>query len=309
MKKQFIFSLFLQIFFASAFLTSCSNDDDDIPPTPKQGTAQLTHIEIGLNNNEVGTIGQDFHFNMDVLVEDKVDFIQVDILQRKDETYSKPWTYSVKWDGHRGMKNPNVHHHFDVPQDAIEGKYDFIISVHEMDGAVTTEKRGITLYYAENLPVNPDLYALNVMANDDWYSSGVGEYDMPGFVYKKNDLIRAICRLSNVKDDGKMYLLLINKKFNHKPETVSGIDFNKVIVYGAYEHKDMPEVGDMLTPLGDEMNTLIVGQSTQDFNLPTPNPISGEKAWESGSYYFGVVYTNTTHNMSYFKYIDLEIKM
>ena len=41
--------------------------------------------------------------------------------------------------------------------------------------------------------------------------------------------------------------------------------------------------------------------------MPTASAIDKEKAWESGDYYFGVVYTNTTHNLSAHYYIDLKL--
>lgn len=302
--------LLLPILLLSLFFTSCNNDDDGtISDDTKQGTAQLSKIEIGLNNNEIGTIGEDFHFNMDVLVDDKIDFIQVELKQNPAEKYEGVWSHNEKWDQYNGMKNTNVHKHFDIPADAKEGKYDFVISIHELNGSVTVENRHIRIFHKENLPVSPDLYALNVMVNDDFYFSGLDNYEMPGYAFKTNDVIRTIANISSIKDDGKMYLLLINKKLNHKPETVSAIDFNKAIVYGVYEHKGRAEVGSFVTPFISDANQLIIGKSTEDFNSPTPNPISGAKAWESGSYYFGVVYTNTTHNMSYFKYIDLTVKL
>ena len=41
-----------------------------------------------------------------------------------------------------------------------------------------------------------------------------------------------------------------------------------------------------------------------DNNVPA-NAIQGDKAWANGDYFFGVVYTNKTHNMSAHYYIPI----
>lgn len=48
--------------------------------------------------------------------------------------------------------------------------------------------------------------------------------------------------------------------------------------------------------------------ATNDNNIP-PAPITGEKAWETGDYYFGVIYDSTTYNMSLFNYIEVSVNM
>lgn len=299
--------MLLPLAFTTFSLSSCRTEEniEDIITTPN-GKALIENVEIGLNNNEIGTIGEDFHFNADITAEGKIDYVKLDILQRKDETYVKTWSYNVSWDTYKGLKNSNIHKHFIIPANAVEGLYDFVITVYDQSAPATVEKRKVSLYRKENLPVNPSIDALNIMANNDFYYSIAGGYEMPNYTYQSNDVLKGICRISGVKDNGKIYLLLINKKFNHKPETISAIDFSKAIVYGVYEHQNFSSGQDFMTPPDANMNSLVIG-STQDFNQPTPSPISGQKAWESGNYYLGAVYTNTTHNISCFKYIDLKI--
>lgn len=111
-----------------------------------------------------------------------------------------------------------------------------------------------------------------------------------------------------------MYLLLINKKHNHRPESISAIDFSKAIVGDVYEHKNKPTVGGFANVTRDttqppsalRMPTLTIGEE-YDNNAPTPNPITGVKAWEAGVYYVGVVYYNTTYNMGAFHYVEVEV--
>ena len=52
---------------------------------------------------------------------------------------------------------------------------------------------------------------------------------------------------------------------------------------------------------------LIIG-ADHDNNAPQPRAIGGNKAWETGTYYLGVVYKNTTYNMGYFQYIELPLE-
>jgi hypothetical protein len=291
----------LSLFIITSMGVSCSNDDDSTKGHV-QGTAKLTNIEIGLNNNEIGTIGRDFHFNMDVLAKGKIDYIKVEISQIPSENYSGEWTHEVIWDQYKGLKNSNVHKHFDIPAEAIEGKYNFVISVYDTNGDITVENRHISLYLADNLPVNPEIYTFNVLTDDGIYYTTDDGYMLPEYSFQQNSNLKAICRLSGVKGDGKMYVLLIKKRLNHKPETVSAIDFTKAVVYDVYEHRNMPEVGEIVSTL----NNFPIGALT-DLNTPQPNSIDGLKAWETGDYYLGVVYTNTTYNISYFNYIDIKI--
>lgn len=42
-------------------------------------------------------------------------------------------------------KNATVHKHFDIPENAVEGKYDFTIIVNDENGTTLEEKRNITI--------------------------------------------------------------------------------------------------------------------------------------------------------------------
>ncbi|MCJ8497287.1 DUF4625 domain-containing protein [Chryseobacterium salipaludis] len=303
-KQPLLFIRMLAVFALLLFTAvSCRSDDDT--PEPEKAVPTIENIEIGLNNNEIGTIGKDFHFNADVTAGDKIDKIEVNLVQRANASYSKPWHYTVVWEQYKGARNTNVHKHFDIPADAAEGTYDFIITVYDENGTKRVEKRAITLYLEANLPVNPIIYAMNVFANDDVYYSTADGVEMPGYVFKTGDDFWGPTTLEGVKDNGKAYLLLINKKFNHRPETISEIDFSKAIVYDVIEHIDMETVGG----IGNYPAPKLKIGAAVDGNKPQGNPITGAKAWESSTYYYGVVYTNTTHNMSTFDYIEIPVQL
>ncbi|RPD47642.1 DUF4625 domain-containing protein [Hymenobacter sediminis] len=299
------------LLFATLF-TACNDDDE--PEPAAQPT--ISNVEIGLGNNGIGEIGDDFHLNVDIVAGDKIDLVQVKIQQRAGETYTKPWQHEITWEQFKGAKNTTVHKHFTIPADAPEGKYDFWIIVTDENGAKLEEKREISLWQEANLPVNPQLAFFTIYTNDEnlaFYDQGAFK---PGAKLKRNDKFTSHAALSGVKGDGKMYLLLINKKLNHRPESIEQIDFSKAIVYDVYEHKNMATSGTFSNNVFDiETYTIVrgwpnftIGAAT-DNNAPTPNPINGTKAWESGTYYYGVVYKNTTYNMSFFHYIEVPVEL
>jgi hypothetical protein len=307
MKTTITIAAFLLII--SSF-TACKKDNDG---RPELSEPTIENLEIGLNNNEMGVIGKDFHFNADVLVTGKIENVQVKILPRSGETYVKAWSHEITWDSYKDAKNATVHKHFYIPTDAVEGKYDFLVIVNDQNGSKLEVKKSITIYSEANVPVNPAASIFNVFANEQRFYRN-GNFITPGSGLKKGDKFTSQVTLSGVKGDGKMYLLLINKKLNHRPESIDKIDFSKVIVYDFYEHKGWANTDFFSNSVFDlATNTIvrvfpsfIIG-AAMDNNLPQANAITGTKAWESGTYYYGVVYQNTTYNMGYYQYIEIPV--
>lgn len=293
-------------------ISSCSNDDDDVEVV--QPTPTIENIEIGSGNNGIGIIGRDFHFDMDVIAGELLGDIQVKIEGKADQTYDHKWSFEITWDEFQGMKNTNVHKHFDIPADAPVGHYDFIVIVNDQNGTVLQDIREVELVNAADLPVEPLLYLWTIQTNegDSHYINELLE-NPEGVELSKDEILTSQIFIKNVKDDGKLYLLLIKKQANHLPETIGDIDFSKVIVYDVFEHENEEEVYEFSNVIFDGEG----GQSrsapeftigaTVDNNIPQGNPIGGEKSWESGAYYLGVVYTNTTHNLSLFHYTEFEL--
>jgi hypothetical protein len=295
------------LIFAGA-ISACKKDNNVDP-----AKTTVEHIEIGSSNNEIGVIGKDFHFNADIIAGDKIDNIQIRIIPKSGETYAKPWQYELTWNSYKGLKNTNVHKHFTIPEGAAEGKYDFIIVVNEENGTKLEIKKSLNIYLEANLPVNPYASIFNVFINDARYYRN-GAFSNPGTTVKKNEILTSQMTISGVKGEGKMYILLINKKLNHRPESIDKIDFSKAIVYDVFEHKDWATVGHFSNSVIDPVTyqsvrnipKLTIG-ATSDNNLPIANGISGTKAWESGTYYYGVVYHNTTFNIGFYQYIELTL--
>lgn len=295
----------------SAYAVSCNKSEGPEPELPK---ASFENIEIGSGNNGIGIIGRDFHFDADIVAGDKIDNVQIKIRQKANVTYTKEWSFEIEFEQYRGAKNVNVHKHFDIPEDAPEGQYDFMIIVSDQNGTIHEEMKEIELIDPANLAVNPKLYIWSIQnSNGDSYFVNETLENPKDVVFAKNDILNSNVQIKDVKDDGVMYLLLIKKKLNHFPETVNNIDFSKAIVVDVYEHKGEKEVFTFWnTPYNRELHDyerwpeLVMG-AARDNNTPSPNPINGEKVWENGEYYLGVVYTNTTHNLSVHHYFELEI--
>ncbi len=151
MKTTKLFLAFL--LFASAF-TACKKDKES---EPEKLQPTIENIELGLGNSEMGIVGEDLHFDADILAGDKIETVQIKIIQKSGETYSKVWTHEITWDQYKGTKNANVHKHFDLPDDAPEGTYDFLIIVNDQNGTKLEVKKNLTIYTSGNLPVNPSL--------------------------------------------------------------------------------------------------------------------------------------------------------
>lgn len=289
-------------------LGSCSSDDHQHEQLSKP---TMQNIEVGLNNNETGIIGRDFHFNADIIAGEKIEEISVAIFPRTKEEYVGEWSFQIVWNEFKGLRNTTVHKHFDIPKDAVEGVYDFIVSVTDENGSLAVEEREITVFHPENLPVDPEVSNFSISRNFEFFYRE-GEFSQ-GNQLKINDSISSQATVSGVKGDGRMYLLLIKKDLEHRPETIADIDFSKAIVYDYYEHTAWTEVDDFSNFVYDldsftTVRGIPVFAMGADYdNAPEPNAISGDKQWEAGTYYFGTLYENTTFNRSLFHYIEFDI--
>lgn len=306
-KLNFIALLFLLITAAS-----CSSDDDTIEeqmPVPS-----MSELEIGSGDNQ-GIIGRDFHFNAEVVAGGTIDKVKINIDPRDGETYSNDWSFEIVWDEFKGLKNSTVHKHFDIPEDAPEGKFDFLITIIDENGTQLEENFEVNLIDPANLPVDPYLYIFDFFTDDSYQYVNETLENPEEVNYAEGDLFKSSATIKNVKGDGKMYILLIKKSANHLPRIVEDIDFSKVIVYDVYEHENWEDVDSFANIIYDGQGGFTrpvpefeIGASV-DNNVQVGNPIEGEKAWETGEYYLGVVYSNTTYDISVYHYLEVDVVM
>ena len=297
-------------FMTCAVLASCNKDDGPVLAEPT-----IENVEVGLGNNGIGVVGRDFHFNMDVVAGDRIGTIQIRIEQRGGETYAPEWKHEITWEQYKDAKNTNVHKHFSIPEDAPEGEYDFVITVRDQNGAVLEETRTLNIYLPENLPVDPQLFTFNIQKNGNFFYRD-GKFSNDGDRFGNGDILKIQATIEGVKGDGQMYILLINKKLDHLPETIEQVDFSKVIVYDTYAHEGWSE-GDAFSNFVYDLETFTVVRGIPDLtiganvdnNSPQPNPIAGTNAWESGTYYFTVLYRNTTHSINFSHRIEIPVEI
>lgn len=299
--------LILASVFAALAFSGCSNDDND--SAPEKAVPTIDKVELGLGNNETATIGQDFHFNAEVTAGDKIENVQVKIVQKSSETYSKVWSHEVTWTQYADAKNATVHKHFDIPEDAAEGKYDFIIIVNDKNGSKLEVKKNLTIYKLENLPVKPVVSILTVFLNDNFLYRK-GQFSDPDAKFKNNDRFSSQVTMDGIKGDGIMYLLLINKNAKHNPESVDQIDFSKVIVYDVLEHKNIAQTGGFSnvewngTTVTRDFPIMTIG-AAKDNNVPVAQDLIANKAWATGNYTYLILYKNTTYNINFSQAVDL----
>ncbi|WP_316804258.1 DUF4625 domain-containing protein [Pedobacter nototheniae] len=298
--------ILLALLFIGAMFSACKKDSENEVPKLKP-TAE--NIEIGTANNKSALRGRDFHFNADVLAVTKIGDVRLDIKQKSGETYTENWKFELVWDEYKGAKNTNVHKHFTIPADAPEGKYDFYFTVTDENGSKLELKETLTITDPANMPVDPKIGRDFVSRNGTliYYTDTFVEKEL---IFKKGDELTLHAQISEIKDDGILYSVLIKKKSNYYPESIDNLDLSKAIVISKVAHKGLPAASKTTTlkqvngVWGGE--SIIVG-AVNDNNEPQANQVTGEKAWESGQYNWVILYKNTTHNINVFKSIPITI--
>lgn len=267
------------------------------------------NIEIGTANSKRALRGRDFHFNADVLAVTKIKEVKVRIAQKPSENYTASWKLELSWPEFAGVKNTNVHKHFTMPVDAPEGKYDFYFIVTDENGTQLELKEDITIIDPANLPVDPKIGRDFVSRNGDliYYTDTYVEKEL---ILKKGNELSLHAQVSEIKGDGILYSILVKRKSNYFPETIDKLDFSKAIVVTKVEHQGLGNAAKISTlklkngVYGGE--SIIIGATT-DGNEPIANAITGEKAWESGQYFWIILYKNTTYNINVYKSIPITI--
>lgn len=298
MKKA---KLFMLLFIVATAFTACDNDDTNevLKPT-------ATNIEIGTANNKKALIGRDFHFNADVLAGNKIADVQLKILPKKGETYTKDWKFELSFIEYKGAKNTNIHKHFNIPADAPEGKYDFSFIVLDENGTQLEIKEILTITDPANMPADPLIGRDMLSRNDDliYYMETWNEKEL---IFKKNDKITTHAQVSQIMGDGILYSVLIKKSLNYHPESIDNLDLKKVIIVSKVEHTGLAPASKISTL--QKINNVWGGESIivgADKDAEG-NPTTADKSWQSGQYNWVILYKNTTHNLSVYKSMPISI--
>ncbi len=294
--------LFLLLLIGAIAFTACNNDDDE--NTVSKPTVE--NVEIGTANNKRALIGRDFHFNADVIAGDKIADVQLKILPKKGEIYSKDWKLELSWIEYKGAKNTNVHKHFNIPAEAPEGKFDFYFIVKDENGTELEIKEELTITDPANMPADP-LIGRDILSRNDDLIYYMETWVEPELIFKKNDLLTAHAQVSQIMGDGILYSVLIKKSLNYYPESIDKLDLKKVIVISKVEHKGLAPASKIATlqKINDIWGgeTITIGAEKD----ADGTAITGEKAWQSGQYNWVILYKNTTHNLSVYKSMPITI--
>ena len=298
-------NLILSLAFITASISACKKEGS--APEALKPTAE--NVEIGTANNKRALRGRDFHFNADILAASKIKDVRLVIAQKAGQNYASSWKFELSWPEYIGVKNTNVHKHFTIPATAPEGTYDFAVIVQDDNGTQLEIKEDLIILDPANLPVDPKIGRDFVSRNGTliYYTDVFEEKEL---IFKKGDEMSLHAQVSEIKDDGILYSVLIKRKANYYPESIDKLDLSKVIVVTKAEHKGLGNAGKVSTlklvngVYGGE--TITVG-AAMDNNEPSANAITGEKAWESGQYQWVILYKNTTHNISVFKSVPITI--
>lgn len=293
--------LFLLFFAATTVFTACDNEDNNQVSKP---TAE--NVEIGTANNKRALIGRDFHFNADVTAGDKIADIQLKILPKSGETYTKDWKLEFKWSEYSGTKNTNVHKHFTIPSDAPEGRFDFYFIVVDQNGTELEIREEITITDPANMPADP-LIGRDMLSRNDDLIYYMETWVEPELIFKKNDLLTAHAQVSQIMGDGILYSVLIKKSLNYHPESIDNLDMKKVIVISKVEHTGLAPASKIATlqKINDVWGgqSIIIGAEKDAIAAPT----TADKSWQSGQYNWVILYKNTTHNLSVYKSMPITI--
>lgn len=294
--------LFLLFFVTAATFTACNNDDNETilsKPT-------ASNVEIGTANNKRALIGRDFHFNADIVAGDKIADVQLKILPKKGETYTKDWKFELSWIEYRGAKNTTVHKHFNIPAEAPEGKFDFYFIVKDENGTELEIKEELTITDPANMPADP-LIGRDMLSRNDDLIYYMETWVEPELIFKKNDLLTAHAQVSQIMGDGILYSVLIKKSLNYYPESIDNLDLKKVIVISKVEHKALPSASKIATlqKINDVWGgeTITIGAEKDAVGTG----LTGDNAWQSGQYNWVVLYKNTSYNLSVYKSMSITI--
>ena len=132
MKNIKFMSLLIAFLCASTlFLTSCGDDDDDLPAKPS-----ITLTEVGHDNAKHCHPGHDLHLEADVVAEGLIQRIDVEIHEENGGSFKIEKSYT---DGkYIGIRNTEFHEHIDIPAEAPLGEYHLHFTVTDKNGLQTT---------------------------------------------------------------------------------------------------------------------------------------------------------------------------
>jgi len=124
--------LFISIIAVVFMISSCT----------KSGFPEINNLELGLENSKTAYLGQDFHFEAEIVAEKYIQKIEIEIHDEQlDAGQTNPtWEYTNVIIYSDNLKNVLLHEHIDVPSNVATGEYHIHISVTDKEGNQTEKE-------------------------------------------------------------------------------------------------------------------------------------------------------------------------
>lgn len=143
--KKYISKIALFTVFASAVLTSCSDDDNNVA-APAQLDVTLTEVGHG-GTPPHAHAGEDLHLEAEILAKAKIASVSVEI---HSETDASAPEITATYADYNGLINATFHKHVDIPATQPAGIYHLHLTVTDLDGNTKTAESELEILAADN---------------------------------------------------------------------------------------------------------------------------------------------------------------
>lgn len=134
--------IFVLIVSSLLFVTACNKDKTVPPPV-------ISNLEIGLENNKIGYIGEELHIEASIVAEGRIERITIQIHyegEQKASLLEIEWNYNHMFtETVSGLKNFDLHFHIDIPAQVKPGEYHFHLTVVDKEGNSTSVEEDIII--------------------------------------------------------------------------------------------------------------------------------------------------------------------
>ena len=247
------FKRFAIIAFFGIALTSCNNDDDG----PIYAAPVISNFELGIGDSHVAYLGSDIHIEADVVAEGKISTITVEVHNEEDPD---GWEYEYTYEEFSGLLNTTFHKHVDVPADIAEGDYHFHFIVTDTEG---------------NQTIIEEELEIQELIDDESPVISITTSPADGASFSTGETISISGTITDNFALSGMIVALVRTEDNIADANVGGSNTSVIVMMHTHDFTDPDEV---------DFTASINVAATMDNNM-TPAAISGDNAWQTGSYY------------------------
>ncbi|MGQ1947048.1 DUF4625 domain-containing protein [Geofilum sp. OHC36d9] len=250
--------------------TSCNEDDVSAPA--------IRNLEIGLENNHIGYIGNELHLEADIEASGIIDEVTVTI---NHKTIGNN-TIKASYTEFAGLKNTLFHEHIDIPDGSEAGTYilDFIVT--DQAGRQTIIQEEIEIEITTETQA-PEITIASVPSENK--------------IFQKNDTIIISGTVTDNHSLGGIYIGLVRENQNLNDENIG--DSNTITILHTHDFENSQSFN---------FTAKLVTGSEQDNNT-TPKIITNNLAWQSGNYFIVVKSQDVSGNWAFSDRYPIIIKM